>query len=91
MFKWLLSLFKRPKTKYYDNHYNLLDKQPIEIMQDRLTHHEFIGFLKGNIIKYNCRAGLKVGESYDKDKTKQARYEQWLSEALDGKRINPRI
>ena len=88
--RWLISLFKRDTT-YYDKHYSNMDKQPIEVMQETLTHHEFIGFLKGNIIKYKYRAGLKEGESYHKDKTKQARYEYWLKEAQAGRKINPRV
>ena len=30
--------------------------QPIELMQELLSHKEFIGFCKGNMIKYAYRA-----------------------------------
>jgi hypothetical protein len=30
-------------------------------MQAVMTHEEFVGFLKGNIIKYSMRAGRKDG------------------------------
>lgn len=52
--------------------------EPIELMQSILTPEEFKGFLKGNAIKYAFRAGRKVGESAEKDKTKFLVYSQWL-------------
>lgn len=62
-------------------HYNDLPIQPIELMQTLLTTNEFIGFLKGNIIKYAMRAGHKG--SPDKDKAKAQQYTDWLYEFLD--------
>ena len=44
-------------------HYNSLSVQPIELMQATFTPEEMRGFLKGNIIKYALRQGLKEGES----------------------------
>lgn len=76
---------------HYDDHYSSKAVQPIEIMQMIMSKEEFIGFLKGNIIKYACRAGTKAGESFDKDITKAERYKLWLDQALEGKIINPRI
>ncbi|MEA4834979.1 MAG: DUF3310 domain-containing protein [Anaeromusa sp.] len=35
-------------------HYQLTGAQPIEIMQNVMTAEEFVGFLRGNIIKYTC-------------------------------------
>lgn len=78
-------------TKYYDDHYLKKEIQPIELMQDVLTHEEFIGFLKGNLIKYTERAGLKYNETIDKEMVKAKRYQDWLSQAKQGKRINPRL
>ena len=43
----------------YDKHYAGTAHQPIEVMQANMTHNEFVGFLKGNIIKYVCRLGKK--------------------------------
>lgn len=59
-------------------HYNKLgNKQPIMIMLRELTHEEFRGFLKGNVIKYTTRAGLKEGTD---DAAKAQQYQKWLDE-----------
>ena len=42
-------------------HYKTMPVQPWEVMESVLTHEEFIGFLKGNVIKYSMRAGRKEG------------------------------
>lgn len=42
--------------------------QPIELMQELLSHKEFIGFCKGNMIKYAYRAGHKMGNPVRKTK-----------------------
>lgn len=52
--------------------------QPIELMLNVLTREEFIGFLKGNMIKYAFRAGRKAGESAEKDRNKYLTYTEWL-------------
>lgn len=41
------------------NHYKEMAIQPWHVMEDVLTHDEFIGFLKGNMIKYAMRQGKK--------------------------------
>ena len=51
------------------NHYKEMPIQPWEVMESVLTHEEFVGFLKGNIIKYSLRAGRKEG-SDDEGKAK---------------------
>lgn len=43
------------------NHYKDMAIQPWAVMESVLTHAEFVGFLKGNIIKYSLRAGRKDG------------------------------
>ena len=43
------------------NHYKDLGIQPLEVMQTVLTPEEYVGFLKGNIIKYSIRQGRKEG------------------------------
>jgi hypothetical protein len=43
------------------NHYKDMAVQPWVVMESVLTHAEFVGFLKGNIIKYSLRAGRKDG------------------------------
>lgn len=40
-------------------HYQDMEVQPWEVMERLLTRSEFIGYLKGNIIKYGMRQGLK--------------------------------
>lgn len=52
--------------------------QPIELMLNVLSRGEFIGFLKGNMIKYAFRAGRKEGESAEKDRNKYLTYSDWL-------------
>ena len=59
-------------------HYNGLSVQPIELMQATFTPEEMRGFLKGNIIKYALRQGLKEGESLFKDSEKMIQYTAWL-------------
>lgn len=69
-------------------HYQLGDKQPIEIMQEVMTTEEFFGYLRGNVIKYSLRMGHK--DSKAKDAQKAAQYSKWLAQALAGKTIDPR-
>ena len=71
------------------SHYQLTLLQPLEIMQRTMTKEEFIGFLKGNIIKYSIRGGHKEGESPEKDLTKVNTYHRWLRLAEQGQMINP--
>lgn len=71
------------KDKFYDAHYAAMaGLEPIELMQLVMSREEFIGFLKGNIIKYTMRAGHKQGEAAEKDIAKAKRYKQWLMEML---------
>lgn len=61
--------------------------QPIELMLNALSREEFIGFLKGNMIKYAFRAGRKAGESAEKDRNKFIVYSQWLHNYQQGGKI----
>ena len=63
------------------NHYKDMAIQPWELMQSVLTHEEFVGFLKGNIIKYSLRAGRKDGSD---DLGKARHYMLKLKEVQDG-------
>lgn len=58
------------------NHYKDMAVQPWAVMESLLTHEEFVGFLKGNIIKYAMRQGRK--DSDDAGKLKH--YQQKLRE-----------
>lgn len=50
------------------NHYKDMPVQPWAVMQAVLTPEEFIGFLKGNVIKYSMRQGKKDGSTDDAEK-----------------------
>lgn len=59
------------------NHYKEMPIQPWHVMEVVLTPEEFIGYLKGNIIKYSMRAGHKEGSD---DAGKAQHYMQKLKE-----------
>ena len=63
------------------NHYKDMTIQPWHIMEAVMTHDEFVGFLKGNIIKYSLRAGRKDGSD---DAGKAKHYMQKLKEVQHG-------
>ena len=46
-----------------ENKHHILwgDTQSIELIKEFLTHDEYKGFLKGNILKYQLRLGKKDG------------------------------
>ena len=72
----------------HDKHYREAVVEPILVMQALFSHDEFIGFLKGNILKYRLRAGHKGGEEEMKaDIDKIHVYEEWLERAKKGERI----
>jgi hypothetical protein len=58
------------------DHYKTMGMQPWEVMESVLTHEEFIGFLKGNIIKYAMRNGRKDSD----DAGKARHYKKKLDE-----------
>ena len=60
----------------YPKHYVLFDgeKQVIDLIKDRLTKDEFIGYLKGNMIKYHMRHQDKNGIE---DIRKLNKYSAW--------------
>lgn len=57
-------------------HYKEMGVQPWDVMESVLSHDEFVGFLKGNIIKYSMRAGKKDSD----DAGKARHYMMKLSE-----------
>ena len=59
------------------SHYKDMPMQPWEVMEAVLTPAEFIGYLKGNIVKYAMRAGRKEGSD---DAGKARHYKQKLAE-----------
>ena len=68
-------------------HYQLLQQQPIEIMQRLMTHEQFVGFLWGNVIKYALRLGHKDDTASDAGKL--AQYARWLAMVENGETIKP--
>ena len=73
--------------EHYNSHYEKMAVQPIELMQAILTPEEMRGYLKGNIIKYGKRAGLKDGESVEKDVNKFNHYKEMLDNFEHGRPI----
>jgi hypothetical protein len=67
------------KLQYGGDHYKTMGVQPWHVMESVLSKEEFIGFLKGNIIKYGMRQGRK--DSPDLDKCQH--YRQKLAEVLN--------
>lgn len=62
------------------DHYKEMGVPPWNVMQSVLTHEEFVGFLKGNIIKYAMRQGRKDSD----DAGKCHHYVQKLKEVERG-------
>ena len=60
-------------------HYKEMGMQPWDVMEAVLTAEEFIGFLKGNIIKYSMRQGRKDSD----DAGKARHYMQKLKEVIN--------
>lgn len=61
--------------------------QPIELMQAQMTKEAFIGFLRGNIIKYAARLGKK--DAPEKEAKKIQTYANWLMKVLNNQEIHP--
>lgn len=72
---------KADEVQVDGTHYKDMPIQPWAIMEVVLTHDEFVGFLKGNIIKYSLRAGRKDGSD---DAGKAKHYMQKLKEIQNG-------
>jgi len=60
------------------NHYKNMAVQPWEVMESMLTYNEFIGFLKGNMIKYAMRQGLKDPHDAEKFRHYRQKYLEML-------------
>lgn len=62
-------------------HYKDMGIQPWAVMEAVLTHAEFVGYLKGNVIKYAMRQGKKDSD----DANKARHYAAKLAEVQDGR------
>lgn len=49
----------------HPSHYNQCKIETIDLIEGSLTEEEYKGFLKGNILKYVCRANFKGKENED--------------------------
>lgn len=52
----------------HPGHYTAGGIEVIDFLKAKLTQAEYRGFLKGNVIKYLSRAGLKGAETQDYEK-----------------------
>lgn len=65
------------------NHYKLFhDTEAIDVIKKTLTKEEFIGYCKGNILKYRLRAGNKDDVVQEIDKAKK--YREFMDDYLRG-------
>lgn len=77
---------KEDGTAKNATHYQNGEIQPIEYMQDKLSKEGMLGYIMGNIDKYNHRT---KGEDL-KDAEKLVQYAKWKVDVLRGKKIDPR-
>ena len=73
--KDILDALTKPKPPEPDpvnspEHYNKLDVEAIDLIEMSMTKDEFLGYLKGNVLKYIIRYKHKgkAGEDLDKGK-----------------------
>jgi hypothetical protein len=57
---------KADDLQFGGDHYKTMQVQPWHVMEAVLTHEEFVGYLKGNIIKYSMRQGKKDSPDAEK-------------------------
>ena len=76
-----LDPFLHGKDKFHPvtnpSHYDLIpekDIQAIDVIRAALTEDEFLGYCKGNSLKYLLRGGKKTNESDSKDAAKARQY-----------------
>lgn len=62
----------------FNEHYTNLEIEPIEIIKKDLSNEQYIGYLKGNIIKYTLRNKEPL-----KDASKCRKYAEWVEEAME--------
>lgn len=66
----------------HNKHYEEMPVEPLDLMKAILTPEEYVGFLKGNMIKYAMRAGHKEGCSASEDTDKFEVYKGFLNDYL---------
>lgn len=68
------------ESPYHNDHYLDMPVQPFDLMRALMTEAEFLGFIKGNMIKYALRAGRKKGVPSDDDVDKYTYYKELYKE-----------
>jgi len=68
----------------FDAHYQGA-VQPIQLMRAQMSKEAFMGFLRGNIIKYASRLGKKDKEV--KETAKILQYALWLHQTVQGEEL----
>ena len=68
----------------FDTHYQGA-VQPIQLMRAQMSHEAFMGFLRGNIIKYASRLGRKDKDI--KETAKILQYALWLHQTAQGEEL----
>ena len=68
---------KNPNSKHYEL-WN--DFEAIDVIKNILSKDEYIGFLKGNILKYQLRVGKK--DNVEKEMEKIKDYQRELNEII---------
>jgi hypothetical protein len=63
-------------------HYTVGGMEAIEVIRAKLTPEEFIGWLKGNVLKYYMRANYKG--KHKQDLAKGNWYSQYLGTVVEG-------
>lgn len=64
-------------------HYTVGSVETIEFIKAKLSKQEYIGYLRGNVLKYLSRANYK--DSADEDYDKARVYLNWLIEEQSSK------
>ena len=68
----------------YNTHYQGA-VQPIQLMRAQMSKEAFMGFLRGNIIKYAARLGKK--DDPIKESAKLLQYAIWLHQSVGGEEV----
>lgn len=77
-------MIEKDKDEVNGAHYRKCGVEPFAVMFATFTDEEMKGFIKGNIIKYSIRNGIKDGDN-SKDVEKAKFYMQMLGDYADYK------
>ena len=81
---WFTEIKSEPKKEMVNDpaHYDFFNMKAIRAIEKVLNHDEYMGFLKGNALKYRLRAGKKDNLEQDIAKAEwcEAAYERYVEE-----------